>query len=214
MIAKISFANMIGDLCAHIPGADAEAVLSVLGCDRRIGRHFLRAAMPYGGPCFGRDVGALAALAGRHGTTAPLATAAEAVNAGLLDSIVGALEAATPRGGTVAVLGLAFRHGTSVDTASPALAIAARLARNGFCVNAWDPLARPAADEGVRLASSLADCLSGADTVLIANNDPRCADLPEVRRRDGGPLVVFDYWRTLDAGEAAGGFDIRHFGQS
>jgi UDPglucose 6-dehydrogenase len=60
---KISFANMISDLCDRLPGADAATVTAALGCDTRIGGKYLRPGLGYGGPCFPRDNAALAAIA-------------------------------------------------------------------------------------------------------------------------------------------------------
>jgi UDPglucose 6-dehydrogenase len=211
IIAKISFANMIGELCQNIPGSDASQVLSVLGADRRIGSRFLKAAMPYGGPCFGRDTRALEALASRFGVSAPLATAAEAINVAHAGAIVARIREATPPGGVIAVLGLAFRHDSEVTQASPIVPMVARLAEMGFRVRVWDPLAKAPAFEGVTATESLETCVEGADTVVISNDDPRCASLPPSRRPDGGAVVVFDYWRRLSPGTA--GFDVRVFGR-
>jgi UDPglucose 6-dehydrogenase len=53
--AKISYANVIAELCDYLPGADAEVVLEAVGADRRIGHGYMRGAIGYGGPCFPRD---------------------------------------------------------------------------------------------------------------------------------------------------------------
>lgn len=210
MIAKISFAAMIGMLCAEIPGADSERVLSVLGYDKRIGPLFLRAAMPYGGPCFARDAAALVALGARHGQAAPIAEAAEAINVAHDAAILTAIRRATPPGGAVAILGLAFRYATDVTEESRSLDIALRLAREGYPVRCWDPLARPALEGGAVLSESLSDAVAGAATILIGNDDPLCAALPRMKRPDGTPVVVFDYWRRLSSVDAAA-FDVRRF---
>lgn len=205
LIMKISFANMIGALCGRIPEADVGEVLSVLGHDRRVGGEFLRAAMPYGGPCFARDAGAMQALARRFHTEMPLAAAAEAVNETHLARLIEDIKAATPKGGRIAILGLAFRHATDVTAASPAVEIARQLAASGFRVTAWDPLARPAIGVGVTLTETLAACIVDADTAVITNDDPLCSALPGTCRK----LTVFDYWRRLaDGGE----FLLRRFG--
>jgi len=52
---KITFANMIARICENISGADAEIITNAIGLDSRIGKKFLKAALPYGGPCFPRD---------------------------------------------------------------------------------------------------------------------------------------------------------------
>jgi UDPglucose 6-dehydrogenase len=198
IITKITFANMVGELCGRIEGADAAQVLDVLGHDRRIGPKFLRAAMPYGGPCFARDTGALEALAAPLGLIVPLATATARMNAAQQAALTAQLAGATPAGGVIAILGLAFRAKTDVLTASPAVAIATQLAQAGFQVRAWDPLARPDLPSVIR-ATTLVACVTGADTVLIANDDPLCAALPEVTRTDGTKVIVFDPWRILPA---------------
>ena len=59
---KISYANMLAELCDHLDGADAEVVAKTIGDDSRIGRKYLTGAIGYGGPCFPRDNRAFAAL--------------------------------------------------------------------------------------------------------------------------------------------------------
>lgn len=209
LITKISFATMIGMLCAGIPGADAAQVLSVLGNDRRIGAGFLRAAMPYGGPCFSRDAGALLALGARQGQPALLAAGAEAINRAHFAALSADIRAATPPGGRIAVLGLAFRPKTDVTEASPTLELALSLAAEGYAVTCWDPMARPAL-AGAVLAGSLEAAVEGAATIVIGNDDPSCAALPDLRRPDGSAVTVFDYWRRLRAEDGAR-FEVRRF---
>jgi nucleotide sugar dehydrogenase len=62
---KISFANMISDLCDQI-GADKAAVLHAVGSDTRIGRKYFNAGLSFGGPCFPRDTKALKQLMDQH----------------------------------------------------------------------------------------------------------------------------------------------------
>ncbi len=69
---KISFANMLSDICDHLPGADAVAVTAALGHDSRIGDKYLMPALGYGGPCFPRDTVALASMTRRLGVHADI----------------------------------------------------------------------------------------------------------------------------------------------
>lgn len=55
LATKISFINMISDLCEKT-GADVELVAKAMGMDKRIGKHFLKAGVGYGGSCFPKDV--------------------------------------------------------------------------------------------------------------------------------------------------------------
>ena len=56
---KISFANMVGDICDRTPGADKRETLRAVGTDARVGRAYLRPGYGFGGPCFPRDNRAL-----------------------------------------------------------------------------------------------------------------------------------------------------------
>ena len=58
---KISFANMISDLCDTL-GADKHIVLNSIGSDSRIGNRYFKPGYSYGGPCFPRDTRALKML--------------------------------------------------------------------------------------------------------------------------------------------------------
>ena len=56
--AKITFANMIGDI-AISSGADYEKILYAIGSDSRVGNKYLGYGYGFGGPCFPRDNRAL-----------------------------------------------------------------------------------------------------------------------------------------------------------
>lgn len=70
---KITFANMLADLCERIPGGDVDIVTDALGSDERIGHKYLKGALGYGGPCFPRDNVALGFIARALGSKANLA---------------------------------------------------------------------------------------------------------------------------------------------
>ena len=55
---KLSFANMISDVCDNV-GANKEVVLKSIGSDSRIGNKYFKPGYSYGGPCFPRDTKAL-----------------------------------------------------------------------------------------------------------------------------------------------------------
>ena len=55
---KLSFANMISDIC-DTTGADKNKVLDSVGGDNRIGSSYFKPGYSFGGPCFPRDTLAL-----------------------------------------------------------------------------------------------------------------------------------------------------------
>lgn len=62
---KISFANMISDLCDKT-GANKHRVLKAIGTDSRIGNKYFNPGLSFGGPCFPRDTKALKQLIQQH----------------------------------------------------------------------------------------------------------------------------------------------------
>ena len=58
---KISYANMISDLCDTL-GANKNIVLDAIGSDLRIGKRYFKPGYSFGGPCFPRDTLALKQL--------------------------------------------------------------------------------------------------------------------------------------------------------
>src|SRR5262249_15552964 len=76
---RISFINEIANVC-ELVGADVESVAEGVGLDHRLGPHFLRAGIGWGGSCFPKDSLALKQLAANSGYHFHLMNAAIAVN--------------------------------------------------------------------------------------------------------------------------------------
>jgi UDPglucose 6-dehydrogenase len=199
---KISFANMLGELCEQIPGGDVDRVTDALGADARIGRKYLTGAIGYGGPCFPRDNIAMTYLAKLLESQATLAEATEDFNRGLLSSTLGKLRPGVGQGTPVAVLGLAYKTKTHVVERSQGVALAKALSEAGARVTAYDPLARHTARaelEGyASLSTSAGECLEGAEVVLITTPEDefrrlRASDF----HRGSKKTTVMDFWRIL-----------------
>jgi len=205
---KITFANMLADICERTPGADVDVVAGALGLDRRIGTHYLKGGAVYGGPCFPRDNVALAAFARSIAADSGLAEATDAFNrrrvSRLAETVIGHL----PRGGTVGILGLAYKTNTDVVEQAQGLLLAQTLTQAGFQVVAYDPAAIANASmtlgNAVEFAKSAQECIASADVVFVAVPWEEFRRLlPSDFHRDGPPVVVIDCWRL---------FDEHHFG--
>ncbi len=171
LATKISFINEIANVCEET-GADVGVVAHGMGLDRRIGPHFLRAGIGFGGSCFPKDVSALKQLAGNSGYHFQLLTAVIEVNelqkrrvVGKLDKHLGSLQ-----GKTITLLGLAFKPDTNDMRAASSLVLAARLLAEGATVRAWDPVAlddaRPLLPD-VELFGDMLEALRGADAAVV-----------------------------------------------
>jgi UDPglucose 6-dehydrogenase len=219
---KISFANTLASLCERLPGADAEVVARTLGLDRRIGERCLAGGTPYGGPCFPRDNHAFAALARAVGAPPLLAEATDAVNRARAGELADLARAALPPGGTVGILGLAYKPGTAVVEESAGVHVALALARAGVAVVCHDPAALPAAGRWlaeagggrVAVAPTAQACVAAADVVLLATPWEEYRRLgPETLARPGRPRVVIDAWRAWPGLAAVAGVRYRPAGR-
>lgn len=76
---KISYANMISDLCDEL-NADKTVVLNAIGSDTRIGNKYFRPGYSFGGPCFPRDTKALKLLVSQNGIDDDLLSATTKYN--------------------------------------------------------------------------------------------------------------------------------------
>lgn len=199
---KISFANLMAELCEKLPGGDVDVVSDALGMDRRIGRKYLTGGLGFGGPCFPRDNVALEFMGRMLGLDARLLRANHEYNRELAPRISEKILTLLPAGSTVAVLGLAYKPHTPVVEESPGVAICRALADGGFRVIGHDPLAVGEAGGILRyhavLTSDLSEALESADAVVVTTPDPAYLQIQpsELPRRDK-PLMILDPWRCL-----------------
>ena len=113
LATRVSFINEIANVC-ELVGADVEQVARGMGLDRRIGTHYLRAGIGYGGSCFPKDMSFLKLLAGNSGYHFHVVTAVMEVNELQMRRPVAKLQKhlGSLRGKRIALLGLAFKANT------------------------------------------------------------------------------------------------------
>ncbi len=196
LATRISFINEIANVC-ELVGADVEEVARGVGLDHRLGRHFLRAGIGYGGSCFPKDASALKQLAANSGYHFQLLAAVIEVNELQKRRVVQKLQARLGRlrGKTVALLGLSFKPNTNDLREAPSLVLAPRLLAEGAIVRAWDPVALADARRllgGVEFADTLLEAVEGADAAVILTEWPELRELAsaEVRRAMRTPVIV------------------------
>jgi UDPglucose 6-dehydrogenase len=182
LATKISFTNEIATVC-EATGADIEQVVHAIGLDHRLGPHFMRAGLGWGGSCFPKDSRALRAMASNSGYHFQLLTSVIEVNelqprraVQRLKSELGGL-----RGRTIALLGMTFKAGTDDMREAPSTILASRLLAEGASVRCWDPLARPGDVEpwtSTERHHTPLDALDGADAALVVTEWPELANVP------------------------------------
>jgi UDPglucose 6-dehydrogenase len=215
---KISYANMLADICDRLPGADVDVVTNAVGADSRVGVKYLKGATGYGGPCFPRDNVAFAALARSLGANSDLAEATDRVNQYQVERVLGAVQARVQGKGTVGILGLSYKPATAVIEESQGVALAQRLIDEGHPVIGYDPKAMTAADAKLRgrmrLASSAEECVRAADIAVVMTPWPEFGTISaDAFARSGSRIPVIDCWRILPADSVKAVADLLYIGQ-
>src|ERR1700744_2091563 len=196
LATKISFINEIANVCEET-GADVLEVARGMGLDQRIGKHFLRPGIGFGGSCFPKDVSALKQLAGNSGYHFQLLTAVIEVNELQKRRVVSKLQKhlGSLVGKRIALLGLAFKANTDDMREASSLVLSARLQADGATVTAYDPIAEQEARKlmtGVHFADSALGAVRDADACILVTEwrEFRSLDWNEVRDAMAGTLVV------------------------
>jgi len=192
LVTRISFINEIANVCELI-GADVQHVAKGIGLDQRLGPHFLRAGLGWGGSCFPKDSLALKQLAANSGYHFQLLNAVIEVNELQKRRVLQKLERhlGKLRGKRIALLGLAFKPNTDDMREAPSLVLASRLIAEGAEVRGWDPVARPEL-QGVELSATPLEAVTDADAAVIVTEWPQLLEFPseEARQAMRHPLIV------------------------
>ena len=199
---KITFANMLAEMCEKLPGGNVDVVTNALGLDNRIGRKYLTGSIGYGGPCFPRDNVALTFMAKELGVEARLAETTDSMNRAIATNVAAKILPMVRKGATVAVLGLSYKPYSHVTEESQGVYIAQHLSKNGARVLAYDPMSKEMPMEELRssivVLNSLDECLRQAEAVLITTPDPVFKNLTsDSFKNEWAEVLVFDFWRIL-----------------
>ena len=218
LAARISFINEIANVC-ELTGADVLTVAEGVGLDHRLGKHFLRAGIGFGGSCFPKDISALKQLAGNVGYHFQLLAAVIEVNELQKRRVIGKLQKhlGTVRDRRIALLGLAFKPNTDDMREAPSLVLGARLLAEGAEVRAWDPVADAShLLHGAVFCDTVLEAVDGADAAVIVTEWEELKGIltPEVRDRMRTPLII-DGRNLLDPAAArAAGFTYEGIGRA
>ena len=214
---KITFANLLAEVCERLPGGDVDAVTQALGLDKRIGSKYLKGALGYGGPCFPRDNTALARLLEEMGVSADLPQTVDRLNRRQPARIASLVEQlGVQKAQHVAVLGLAYKPNTNVVEESQGVGIARQLFEKGFEVSVFDPVATDSAravlGDAVQYASNVADCVRDAAVIVIATDWPEFHSVYyQTANVTPRPLII-DGWRLLRSARGLDAFSYRGVG--
>jgi UDPglucose 6-dehydrogenase len=216
---KISYANVLADLCERL-GGNVDEVTRAVGLDPRIGGQFLKAGLGFGGFCLPKDVQAFIKLADRAGIDFGLLKEAERVNKQRVDQLLDKVKKAlwVMKEKQIAVLGIAFKPNTDDIRLAPAIEVIRRLLAEGAVVRATDPeaMARArAAIPGVHYSADPYEIARGADALLLLTewDQYRRLDWKQIRVEMARPLVIDARNMLRPAEMKALGFEYVSFGR-
>jgi len=179
---KISYANLIADLCEQV-GADVDEIMRAVGLDPRIGPEFLSPGLGFGGFCLPKDLQAFIRLGEYTGLDFSLLKEAEVINRGRVSKFLEMARRAlwVMKGKRVGILGLAFKPNTDDIRFAPALELIRRLLQEGVQVRAFDPA-------------------SMARTRAIFDSIDYCSDAYQVAADAEAVMIVTEWeeFKTLD----------------
>ena len=216
---KISFANVLADLCERL-GGNVDEVTRAMGLDPRIGGKFLNAGLGFGGFCLPKDIQAFISLADRVGVDFGLLKEAERVNKLRIDLLLEKVKKSlwVIKGKQVGVLGLAFKPNTDDIRFSPAIEAVRRLLAEGAAVRAFDPEALERARAvlpNVIYGHDAYEVARGADALVILTewDQFRQLDWKRVCREMARPLILDARNMLRPADAEALGFEYVSFGR-
>jgi UDPglucose 6-dehydrogenase len=219
---KISYINEMARLAESLD-ADIEDVALAMGADPRIGHAMLHAGLGFGGSCFPKDGKALLNTASKEDVTMLLPEATAAINFTQPLYFLKKIRArySSFKGVKIALLGLAYKAGTSDLRNALSLTLAKYLLEEGALLSAYDPSetvhkAFVALYPAVSVFATKEEALSGADALLIVTEEKEFANLDEkallplMKGRvifDGRnlyPVHHFTYFDYISVGRASG----------
>lgn len=208
---RISSINAIANICEKTE-ADIVEVAHAVGTDSRIGPHFLRASVGFGGSCFKKDILNLVYLCEHYGLPEVAAYWEQVIEmnryqkARFVSKMVAAMFN-TVAGKRVALFGVAFKANTSDTRESPALAVCQALLEEQARVVITDPYAldnaRAALGEAAEHVLFEPDpyiAAQGAHAIAVLTEWSHFAELDyqTIHKAMVQPAFVFDGRNILD----------------
>jgi UDPglucose 6-dehydrogenase len=207
---KITYANMLAELCEALPGGDIDVVSKAIGQDERIGSKVLKGGLGFGGPCFPRDNRAFVRLAKDFGVNAELANQTHETNRWQVERLQTWITDKAPKGSIISVLGMAYRSGTPLVEESQALQIAFHLVENGYKVRVHDKFAlentRLEAGDKFEYYDDIQEAIDGADVAVVTMMADEYREITseifKAKLSQNG--IVFDFWRLYRGQDFSG----------
>ena len=196
---KISYANMISDMCDKLADANVDVVTNALGSDSRIGKKYLKGGVAFGGPCFPRDNKAFVSMGNNLGVKTDLAKATDSINVYQTDRLLTIINSFVPKGSIISILGISYKPNTPVIEESPGLIFAKRLIDENYIVRLTDPQGLVELKSDLELKNKsfidFQEAINGAHTIVVMTPWKEYQNLDFSKLE---VLYIVDPWRTFE----------------
>ena len=219
---KITFANILAEICENMPYGDVDVITNAIGDDARIGRKYFKGGLSYGGPCFPRDNRAFVYTATKFGVKNLLAGKTDEINDYQRGNRIPTkiIEILRERNtDEIAILGLTYKNDTTLIEESAAISIIRSLSTEGVNITVYDPAGMDEAKRefksmpNVKCAISVKECIEGKNVCFIATPWNEFKELtPEDFLNAMKEPTIFDAWNLYNFSKKDG-IDYRQIGK-
>ena len=202
LATKISFINMLSDLC-EAADANIGDVARGIGMDPRIGPSFLNAGIGFGGYCLPKDIRAFSWIASQYAVDFNLLKEVDKINTARVPNFIDKIKKVlwVLKGKNIAVWGLSFKPDTDDIRESPAIAVVNELLKLESNLKVYDPSISDILEKGglptglntIETYSSPISAATSADALVILTewNEFKEIDLVELKENMAVP-IIFD----------------------
>jgi len=202
-LTKLSFVNMLSNICNKLDDTNVDSITNAIGPDPRInnGTKFFKGGTAFGGTCLHRDINAFIQFADSVGINSGLIKEAENINSfqNILLSDYISKEASI--GDTVGIYGLTFKPNTDVITHSASIEIIKNLANKEVKIAIFDN-SKIAINKSMELfpnniteCESLETLVSFSDVIVLMHLGQNLKKLnPKLLKNK----IFIDPWRNIE----------------
>lgn len=201
---KITFANVLAEICENLPGGDVDIVTNAIGDDKRVGEKYIKGGLSYGGPCFPRDNRAFAYSAEKYGVTNILSHRTDEINnyhknKRIPLKIEKILKSSNTN--SLSILGLTYKKDTTIIEESAPIHIIRNLLKKGIRMKIYDPEGNKAAKEEfknlekIEFKNTAIECIRDTRVCFIGTPWDEFKKLTEKDFSDNmDNPIIFDAW--------------------
>tara|TARA_B100000965_G_C19588720_1_gene756991 strand:+ start:613 stop:1908 length:1296 start_codon:yes stop_codon:yes gene_type:complete len=202
-LTKLSFVNMLSNICNELPDTNVDAITNAIGPDPRInnGNKFFKGGTAFGGTCLHRDINAFIQFTSSVNINPGLVVEAERINSYQNQLLYQYISEISEGNKTVGIYGVTFKPGTDVITHSASLEVIKLLLENNSEVKVFDESdiavdeVKALYGEQVSYSKSANEFIDDSDIIVIMHMGQKLnkENIELLKNK-----ILIDPWRNLE----------------